>query len=80
MSLVFLQVEIESEWGVHIPSTQFAAWLRTFKQVADYIADRLPEQGASLTPAVSEGGGCHENKNSHARHTIIRGTDGARTG
>src|SRR5262249_56108585 len=34
MSLVFLQVEIESEGGVHIPRTQFATWLRTLKHVA----------------------------------------------
>ena len=54
MSLVFLQVEIESEWGVHIPSTQFAAWLRTLKQVAGYIAERLPAPGASPAPAVAE--------------------------
>ncbi len=47
MSLVFLQVEIESEWGVRIPSTQFAAWLRTLKQVAGYIADRLPAARAA---------------------------------
>ena len=57
MSLAFLQVEIESEWGVHIPSTQFAAWLRTLEQIAGYIAERLSGAGSPPAPGPSEAQG-----------------------
>jgi acyl carrier protein len=49
MSLVFLQAEIESEWGVRVPNAQFAAWLRTLNQIADYVAERLPVAGIAST-------------------------------
>jgi acyl carrier protein len=49
MSLVFLQAEIESEWGVHVPNAQFAAWLRTLNQIAHYVAERLPVAGPHST-------------------------------
>jgi acyl carrier protein len=54
MSVVFLQVEIESEWGVRIPNAQFAAWLRTPNQIAAYIAERLPARGSSPEPGMAE--------------------------
>jgi acyl carrier protein len=80
MSLVYLQTEIEMEWGVHIPISQFAAWLRTLKQVADYIADRLPAPGAPLAHAVADRRGCHDEENLQARRTVIQGGDGICTG
>lgn len=42
MALVFLQSEIESEWGVNIPAAQFVGWLRTLNQIAGHIVQRLP--------------------------------------
>ncbi len=54
MSLVFLQVEIESEWGVHIPYTKFATWLRTLKQIAGYIAEQQPAPGGSASQGMAE--------------------------
>jgi acyl carrier protein len=60
MSLVFLQAEIESEWGVHISGTQLAAWLRTLNQIAGYIAQRLPAAGGLPAPGMAEPPACDE--------------------
>lgn len=58
LALVFLQSEIEDEWGVHIAETQFAAWLRTLNQIADYIAqhqaERAPAGGQASCLTKSE--------------------------
>lgn len=55
IALVFLQSEIETEWGVRIPASHFVAWLCTLNDIAGHIADKLSGQTGksdSAAPAV----------------------------